>query len=382
MNVAFLPLLLAHLGIEGPASLAGWTAAAFGGGLGVSTVATPLWGALGDRIGRRAMALRAATALALVQILFVFAETPEQVVGIRLLQGAISGVHPALTAWAATATPRDRLGKTLGLLESIGSGAAMLAPLAAAGLMPLGGFPLTYATGAALAASAIPLLLLTAKAPGVVEEQREATRGGIVSRLRGTWNVPGVRGLLLLAVAAEFPQALVEVLYPVLVVQLCPDPSLQALVVGLVEVVGEGAYLLAAPFFGRAIDRFGTGPILRGSLFASGLATLSLLWIASPWLLLPLAAVSDGASAGIHPGIYARLARIAPASSLGTAVSLAGSAVRAGGAAGVARAAPLVAIFGLGGAFVGAGLCLLLSAWGSQPRKPTISSRPMGEEAF
>lgn len=59
----FLPLYLVELGITDPAKLDLWSGAITSVNFLVAAAASPLWGALGDRLGRRAMVLRSSLAI-------------------------------------------------------------------------------------------------------------------------------------------------------------------------------------------------------------------------------------------------------------------------------------------------------------------------------
>ena len=68
--MAFLPTLPFYLeerfGIDDPAALRAWTGAIFGAAPLSAAIAGPMWGALGDRYGRKPMALRALLGISLV----------------------------------------------------------------------------------------------------------------------------------------------------------------------------------------------------------------------------------------------------------------------------------------------------------------------------
>ncbi|TMD78479.1 MAG: multidrug efflux MFS transporter, partial [Chloroflexi bacterium] len=55
------------------------------------TIASPIWGLLGDRLGRKPMLIRSMVGGAITVGLMFFAQTPLQLVILRFLQGATSG---------------------------------------------------------------------------------------------------------------------------------------------------------------------------------------------------------------------------------------------------------------------------------------------------
>jgi MFS transporter, DHA1 family, multidrug resistance protein len=114
--------------------------------------------------------------------LMAFAQTPEQLVILRLLQGATSGTVAAATALVAVETPRNRVGWSLGVVTSavaLGSAAGpVLGGLAgeAFGLRDvfLGG-------GILLLISTIPVFLVVRESP---LRRRDSARAGTLALIR------------------------------------------------------------------------------------------------------------------------------------------------------------------------------------------------------
>src|SRR5439155_546399 len=106
------------LGVNPGRDLDLWTAAA-GSVSGLSmAIANPLWGVLGDRLGRKPMLVRSMVGGALTVGLIAFVQSPTQLVILRFLQGATSGTVAAATALVAVETPRNRVGWSLGVVTS------------------------------------------------------------------------------------------------------------------------------------------------------------------------------------------------------------------------------------------------------------------------
>ena len=115
----FLSIFLNRdLGVPAGRELDLWTAAAASvSGLSMA-VASPIWGVLGDRFGRKPMLLRSMLGGAITVGLIFFAQNPLQLVLLRFLQGATSGTVAAATSLVAAETPRSRVGWALGVVTS------------------------------------------------------------------------------------------------------------------------------------------------------------------------------------------------------------------------------------------------------------------------
>src|SRR5256886_14643312 len=81
-------------------------------------IASPIWGILGDRFGRKPMLIRSMLGGGITVGLIFLAQSPIQLVILRLAQGATSGTVAAATALVAAETPRPRVGWALGVVTS------------------------------------------------------------------------------------------------------------------------------------------------------------------------------------------------------------------------------------------------------------------------
>ncbi|MBJ7600661.1 MFS transporter [Candidatus Nephthysia bennettiae] len=127
----FVPLFLSReLGIRNGRELAFWAGLVAGAtGLGVAT-ASPVWGAVADRYGRKRMLVRAMIGGGVILAATAFVRTPPQLVGVRFFLGAMAGTTAAATALVAAETPRGRVGWALGTVSSTQALGQAFGPLA------------------------------------------------------------------------------------------------------------------------------------------------------------------------------------------------------------------------------------------------------------
>jgi len=151
--VPFLPFYIRELGVSDPDSLARWSGVAFAGPFFLSFLTIPIWGALGDRYGRKIMVVRAIFGLALSQALIGFAQDPMQLVLFRMVQGAISGFVASSLALVSTGTLREHIGYALGFMQSSTAGGMVLGPF-------VGGAPASMGGGIGISTVAVVLVTL------------------------------------------------------------------------------------------------------------------------------------------------------------------------------------------------------------------------------
>lgn len=143
-----------------------WTAAA-GSVSGLSMgIASPIWGIMGDRFGRKPMLLRSMVGGAVTVGLIYFVQTPDQLVILRFLQGATSGTVAAATALVAVETPRNRVGWALGVVTSAVALGGAIGPVIGGLAAALLGLRLVFLGGGILLlVSTIPVFLVVRESP-------------------------------------------------------------------------------------------------------------------------------------------------------------------------------------------------------------------------
>ncbi len=125
----FFPSLLEEMGIEGEASLARWSGVCFAAAPLLATFSAPIWGAIGDRFGRKIMVCRAMLAICFFVGAMAFASTPWQLLMLRCLQGCFSGFIPPSITLVSVAAPADQQGRIAGNLATSMAIGGLLGPM-------------------------------------------------------------------------------------------------------------------------------------------------------------------------------------------------------------------------------------------------------------
>ena len=114
----FLPLYVEQLGVTGYSALTMWSGLVFSITFLFSAIASPFWGGLADRKGRKIMLLRSALGMAIIMLLMGVAQNVWQFLILRALLGLLGGFIPNANALIATQIPRQKSGWALGTLSS------------------------------------------------------------------------------------------------------------------------------------------------------------------------------------------------------------------------------------------------------------------------
>ena len=212
-----------------------WTAAAASASGLAMGIASPIWGVLGDRLGRKPMLIRSMVGGGVTVGLMFLAQTPLQLVILRFLQGATSGTVAAATALVAAETPRSRVGWALGVLTSSVALGGAIGPVVGGFAGAVFGLRLVFfGGGIMLLLSMIPVLFI------VRESERRRQEGPRPSVLATIRQRPGTVRALAVLIGAQGLVTLVQ------------SATQQLVVLKLFEMLAGSASAAAGLAFGAA----------------------------------------------------------------------------------------------------------------------------------
>lgn len=298
--MSFLPFFPSHLerlGVEGENALALWTGVIFGAAPLSAAFMSPIWGALGDRIGRRMMVLRSMFAITLFVGAMAFVRDPWTLLALRLAQGVFSGfVAPSLTL-VSIGAPAERQGRIAGSLQVAMGLGAVAGPLLGEIVREAAGIPAVYLC-VALLSGLSGLLVLAAASEDHEKRQRHAgalsVKGLLSASLGDLGELRTNRGLRAAVVIVFWlyfgtgaTQPLLELFVRDLDSHIAWIPASTAALFSLPAAIN----LLAMPAWGRTGDARGharalslctaiTGALLVANAFVVGYEDLLLVRVA------------------------------------------------------------------------------------------------------
>jgi len=308
----FLPNYVEHLGSSTGAPILLLVTLVFSVQALAMMLASPIWGALGDRFGRKRMVERAMYSGAVTIALMAFATSAEGLVALRLLQGLTTGVMGATTSMVAAAVPRERVGYAMGLMQT--------GLLSGVSVGPVIGGLLEYAFGFRAAFVVTALLLLTGGllVTTLVREHfvpapRVGTKrgiGGFAEALGTVLRTPIVAPLFVVRFLAWTGRSMIVPFLPLLVAGLMAGAATSGLVTGLAIGASSAAGTLTSVLLGRLGDRVGHRRVALVAAFVTVVAYLPLAFAASPAALVALYALTGASIGGVLPTLSALLARV------------------------------------------------------------------------
>lgn len=366
-----LPFYLEErFGLSGPGELEAWTALAFGAAPLTAAICGPFWGALGDRVGRKAMIVRAQIAIAISLSLMPLAPDPYWFTALRMLQGMFAGFIAPAMALVSADVPAHRQGRVIARLQQALALGLALGPPLAAEVMGWWGRDAVFWMGGALALmSAIPVLLWARDdAAG-----RASSTDRRPTRIRDVLTDRVFLSLLLLVFALRFGLHMVEPFTALWVRELGPlawwgDGDMSRAVdrtVAIAFSVLALGQLLVTPTWGWLSDR--SGPLRCIALVALALSGLLLLTsrVTTVEQYLGLRCVAALFMAGLMTLAYSSVAARIDPSRKALSFGMVQSCMQFGLALGPVAGSVLAPQMGLRGVFVVAAGMLLCVGMGA-----------------
>jgi DHA1 family multidrug resistance protein-like MFS transporter len=301
----FLPLYIEQLGVSGHSALNMWSGLVFSITFLFSAIASPLWGGLADRKGRKLMLLRSALGMAIVMMLMGLAQNIWHLLILRACLGLLGGFIPNANALIATQMPRNKSGWALGTLSTGGVSGALLGPLAGGLLADSYGLrPVFFITAAVL----FICFLLTLFC--IRENFTPVTKKEMLHAREVIGSLKSPRLVLSLFITTMIIQVATGSIAPILTLyvrDLAGDVSNIAFISGMIASVPGVAALLSAPRLGKLGDRIGPEKILIAALMVSVLLLIPMAFVQTPLQLGVLRFLLGAADGALLPAVQTLL---------------------------------------------------------------------------
>lgn len=301
----FLPLYVELLGVTGHGALNMWSGLVFSITFLFSAIASPFWGGLADRKGRKIMLLRSALGMAIVMVMMGFAQNIWQFLALRALLGLLGGFVPNANALIATQIPRHKSGWALGTLSTGGVSGALLGPLIGGFLADSYGLrPVFFITAAVLFTCFILTLFYIREEFTPVPKKDMLHAGQVLASLKNP------RLVLSLFVTTMIIQVATGSIAPILTLyvrDLAGNVSNLAFISGMIASVPGVAALISAPRLGKLGDRIGPEKILICALVFSVLLLIPMSMVQNPWQLGVLRFLLGAADGALLPAVQTLL---------------------------------------------------------------------------
>lgn len=372
----FMPQFLRELGVTH--SLTTWSGIVFAVQPLAAIVMYPFWGHMGDRMGRKAMVIRAGFCIAAVYFGMSVCRSAWQLALLRLVNGALSGFVPGSLALIATNTPDELSGRYVATAQSASAVGTILGPVVGGVLAAMVGRrgSMRLSSLIVLAATILVILLVREK------EHPAAGKGGnVFADLYRVAFLPPMPVILWVSLLGAAVTASIQ---PFLTLHLENLPGQRAeWLTGAVYALPGVAFALFARAWSRLGEKLPRPRVIALGFAGIALSFFCLAWIRSFWLFGAVYFIYGVFVASLTPNIAAHVAEDVPVAMRGRAYGLMQGANPAGAFLAPMAAGLIGRVFGLRGVLlafglVAAGGALLLRRWrpgGASPQEAPAKSR-------
>lgn len=381
----FLPLYLKELGSTTGLGIEVLSGLVYSVQAVTMTIASPFWGAVADRYGRKMMVVRAGCGGAVVILLMGFVQNAEQLVFLRAVQGLITGVITASSALVAAVTPRERTGYAMGLLQLGLWCGVSTGPLVGGVLSDLIGFRATFVVTAILLFLSGLSVWIGLEEPFERSTQVQVGRFGFLEDWRRILSNPQLNFTLVLRFLGAIGRSALEPILPLFVLALATGPARVATSTGLVVGAASAASTVTSVYFGRLGDRTGHAWVALTCGIGAAVFYVLHIFVGNLWQLLVLYSLTGACVGGLLPSLSAMLAENSQRGDEGGVYGIDNSVTSAGRTVGPVLGAACAlwfsprATFVLTGLIFAAGSILTaLTVCRSRPTRPLDRARVSG----
>ncbi|HEY1796128.1 MAG TPA: MFS transporter [Stellaceae bacterium] len=361
MLTPIMPLFLPELGVESQGAIDVWAGILSGVTSFIAAFASPLWGRIADRRGRKLMLVRSSLAIGFFTALMGASANVWEFFGARALMGVFAGFSSSAIALVASQVPEGRLGYSLGWLSTGQLVGSLVGPIIGGVLADVtGSYRVPFYITAATIFVALGLVWF-----GVHEEftrpsgsgRSRSVAAGLIALVRS----PTLLALFFVLLMAQFGVRTVQPIITLYVKEMVGDLPNVATLAGIAFSITGVANVISAPFLGNRSDQLGYRKVLLIALLGATLTTLPQAFTQNYWVFTAERFAVGLFIGGLLPAANALVGRLVPRSERGTIYGMTSSAMFMGNSLGPLLGGFLAAGLGLRWVFLMTGAVLALN---------------------
>lgn len=332
MLIPFLPIYMqSELGATAD-NVSLWSGVTYAITFAISAFVSPIWGKLSDKMGKKPMIIRSSFLLAITYFLGGIVRTPFELFLVRAFQGIASGLWPACLVMMSACVPKNKIGISMGLMQSANICGGIIGPLLGGILATAFGMRNSFYVGAVALSLITVTTILFIKEPPVAPE-KEINKAQPPSYL----NFIKDKNILILLLCVCMTNLVILQIQPIMslyVQQLSHNSDKAVLLTGFIMSLGGIAGALASPLWGKTGQKVGFYKTITLAFISAGLL-VSLQGVPNSLVLFGLMQFLCGLGfSGIFPSANSILVLLTPPSSRGMGFGSLFSAQMIGGALG------------------------------------------------
>jgi len=359
MVVPFLPLFIKELGVTDISELKRWSGLAVSGVFITAFIATPLWGWLGDRVGKKSMVIRAIFGLAVSQLLIGLSANVYQLFVFRMVQGALSGFIAASLALVSSNTPKENSGYAIGFLASSTAAGNVLGPFVGGLLADSFGYRNVFFITAVLCFISGILVLFF-----VHEVNKETNRkNNILDNYLFVFQNHNLKYAMLTLIISAAAISMIQPMFALFIEQKIGLVPYIATITGAIFGIIGVFQVISSPMWGKRNDKKGYRKNITFALLGAGIGYALHVATFSAWQLIPIRAFLGFCIGGVLPSLYSFISTNTPSERKGGVMGIASSFTLFGNLLGPISSGYISSYTSIDFIFILSGIILALGAY-------------------
>ncbi len=376
-----IPLMLPQLGVETIEGIDIWAGLITGSTSFIAAFASPIWGRVADKHGRKLSLVRSSCAIALFTGLMGLATNVWWFFGARAVMGAFAGFSTSAIALVASQVPERRIGYALGWLSTGQMVGSLIGPVLGGALADITGSyraPFFWASATTFGTLAMVWFFVHEDfTPPKASTKSRSLRGGYALLTSSG----AVMALLFVLLMAQFGVRTVQPVVTIFVQELIGSPPQIATLAGVAFSITGLANLMASPFLGNRSDIIGYRKVLLICLLGATLTSIPQIWVSNYWVFVAERFAVGLFIGGILPTANALIGRSVSRENRGTVYGMTASATFLGNSLGPLTGGTLAAGLGIRWVFAVTALLMAVNLIWVWFTVPEYKEGPSGEAA-
>lgn len=358
MVIPFLPLYVKELGITDISEVKRWSGLVVSGVFITAFLATPIWGWLGDRVGKKKMVLRAILGLAVSQFLIGLSQDVYQLFIFRLLQGALSGFIAAALALVSANTPKEHSGYAIGFLSSSTAAGNLLGPFIGGILADSFGYRnVFFITSAMCLISGLLVFVF-------VKEINKSTSkdGDVLDNYKFVFKNQRLKYAVILLILSAASISMIQPLFALFIESKLESKIYLATITGSIFGVVGLFQVISSSIWGKLNDRREIRQNLKWAFLGASAGYILHIASGGIWELIPIRALLGFCVGGVMPSLFSFINKCIPQDKKGGVMGIASSFTMFGNLIGPLFSGYIASYTSINFVFILSGIILFISA--------------------
>jgi len=329
-------------------------------------VSSPFWGRVADKYGRRPMIIRAGFFLFLIYTLTAFVTNQYELLGLRIMQGLLTGFIPGAIALVGTNTPNNKVGYALSMVSTASASGGIIGPLLGGAISQMVGNRLAFASAGTIVLISTLLIIFFVKEPNFKPNME---KGSVRNDIKEALANRSLLFVLMLTIVTSLSVMTIEPILPLYIVKLGGSSDKASLLAGIIFSLPGIASTLFAPYWGKWADKKGFHRVLVIGLLGGAIGTLAQIAFSHIWGFSIIRFVYGAFFCAVYPALNGLVVKSTSADFRGRAFGLNQTANQIGGMIGPILGGFIGGIFPAQMVFVVTGILLLIATAIAYSRK-------------